>query len=515
MEVKDFINKTRVDERYRPPFDSTTELGASNNGFAGISSFFPDRSAVVGYEDGSLDRTRLRALYPRFGRSPIIQALEGQARQITGAKYVVVLPNDAATKACVDFVSKSFPKISWSRNVRDYPGTDKRIICCDDEAVYKKSLEFWQHTGEIVTARGILPLLDTELPKGFSVRDYSQEERQHLLGKLSAVVKNIYRLTSDRGIFIANTGMSAIFHAFRAVDSLPQNQKEGTYVQFGFPYTDTFKILQKWGEKAELLSAFSDENYKRVEELAASGELKAVFTEAPCNPLICTPDLQRLSKILRKYKVPLIVDDTLASPYNIDVLPYADMLADSATKFLSGKGNVMAGILLVNQHSPMAAALTQSAKENHFDTISAADLQVLNLNARGFNSRMHSINNNAQAIAAFLREHPAVDWVGYPQGDGTERNYANLKRASGGYGGMVSMRLKRDERTEEFMQALHCWKGPSLGFERMIASLYTLFAHFTELDWAASHGIGANDIRLSVGTDSDEIGLIKSALRVA
>lgn len=494
------------------PITADTPLGAAINGPFSISSFFPKEGDVEAYEKNAFDRSVLGGLYPRFGRGSFIQQIEEQARAITGAKHVVVLPNEAAALACVDFVSTAFPKLSWARNVRDYPGTEFKIICCDNAAVYKKALEFWQHTGEIVTGRSVLPNLDCDLPADYRGKQYTQAERTHYAEKLAGIVSNVYRLSSSQGIFIANTGMSAIYHAFRAVDSLPQNQNEGTYLQFGFPYTDTYKILEKWGGKAEMLSSFSDADYERVEELAASGKLKAVFTEVPCNPLIVTPDLKRLSGILRKYKVPLVVDDTLGTPHNLEVLPHADIVVHSLTKFFSGQANVMGGALLVNQHGPLSAALTSAATKTDFSTIAAADLKVLCSNSNGFPERMRAINRNAETIVAMLRDHPAVDWVSYPQGNRTQASYEALRREDGGYGGMLTFSLKDPERTDEFMRNLNLWKGPSLGFERAIVTLYTLFAHFDELKFAAAHGIGARDIRVSVGRDKQDVHRFKEAL---
>ena len=512
--VKEYIAETTAQQGLISPYTSAnTPKGASIAGPFGISSMFPNLDAVCQYELGNFEFVNPQGLYPRFGRSPIIKALEQRARDITGFETLIILPNEKSALACIEYVGKCFPEISWSSRVKVFPNSALQIIDFPNQESYKKGLEFWQHTGEITTARVALNILSEDILER-NPREHNEAQRQAQINRLKSIIHKLYKISATNGVYINNSGMSAIFHAFRAIESLPNKnpEYEGKLVQFGFPYTDTFKILSKWSKDAELLADFSEENFDRLRELASLRQLKAVFCEVPCNPLICSPDIARLSRILRKHKIPLVVDDTLATPFNIDLLHYADVMVHSLTKFVSGRANVLGGALVINPYSPLKNTLKDALDKTNFDTISSQDLETLNINALGFKQRMKKINSNARILAKLLRQHPKIQWIGYPEGDSTQGNYEELRRRDGGYGGIVSIRLADPTKVDDFMTNLYTWKGPSLGAEKTIATLYTLFAHFYELSLTRQNGIGDYDIRFSVGTDKQELDLILKAV---
>ena len=113
---------------------------------------------------------------------------------------------------------------------------------------------------------------------------------------------------------------------------------------------DTLKILQKWGPGCHFLGHGLDDDIDSlerilVEEFERNPErpLLALFTEHPSNPLLRSVDLSRLRTLADKYDFPIVVDDTVGNCINVDVLPYADIVVCSLTKFFSGVPNVMGG----------------------------------------------------------------------------------------------------------------------------------------------------------------------------
>ena len=88
--------------------------------------------------------------------------------------------------------------------------------------------------------------------------------------------------------------------------------------------------------------------------------LAACFCEIPGNPLLGSADVREISPLLRAHRVPLIVDDVVATPCNVDLGSHADLIATSLTKYLVGTGDAMGGALIVNPRSPLYQELNTS-----------------------------------------------------------------------------------------------------------------------------------------------------------
>lgn len=118
-----------------------------------------------------------------------------------------------------------------------------------------------------------------------------------------------------------------------------------------FSYTDTFKVLEKWGPGAHLFFEHPDQNLRDLEALlstlanseAGEPSLAAIFCELPSNPLLLSPDLPRLHALAVQHNVPLILDNTVGDPVTVDALEYADVVVTSLSKMFSGRANVMGG----------------------------------------------------------------------------------------------------------------------------------------------------------------------------
>lgn len=118
-----------------------------------------------------------------------------------------------------------------------------------------------------------------------------------------------------------------------------------------FPYTDTLKILEKWGPGCHFLGNGLDQDIEELEtilekEAAANPSgppVLALFTEFPSNPLLRCADLPRLRALADKYDFLIVVDETIGNFVNVEVLPYADIVVSSLSKIFSGDANVMGG----------------------------------------------------------------------------------------------------------------------------------------------------------------------------
>jgi cystathionine gamma-synthase len=276
-------------------------------------------------------------------------------------------------------------------------------------------------------------------------------------------------------------------------------------VQIGFPYVDTLKLQEKFGHGVTLLHNLHC-SAADLQAILHRGPLAGCFSEIPGNPLLGSADLRLITPILRRYGVPLVADDVVATPLNVDLGQHADLIATSLTKYLVGTGDAMGGALICNPRSPYHAELKSIAASLHEELLWIEDAVILEAELGTFPERMRLHNHNGLVIAERLRSHPAIEEVWYPKWSfGT--SYEAVRRPEGGWGSLITFLPKNAETASELIyDNLEVCKGPSLGTSFTLACPFTLLAHYTELEWAEACGVPRNLIRLSVGVeDADEL----------
>ncbi|KAK8069279.1 hypothetical protein PG994_005895 [Apiospora phragmitis] len=286
-------------------------------------------------------------------------------------------------------------------------------------------------------------------------------------------------------IYLTPCGMNAIFTAHQTL----------------------LKILQKFGPGAVFYGRASFADLDDLEEQLKSGaRFLALFCEFPGNPLLACPDLVRIRKLANEYDFAVVIDETIGTFVNVNVLPYADVVVSSLTKIFSGDCNVMGGGLVLNPGSRYYSSLKQVLNETFEDkNYWAEDVMFMERNSRDFKTRIDRVNTNAEAICDVLAAHPNVLNVYYPKFNDSRPNYEACKTPQGGYGGLLSCTLKNKEQAIAFYDALDTAKGPSLGTNFTLTSPYVLLAHYQELDWAASYGVDPSLVRVSVGLEETEL----------
>lgn len=130
-----------------------------------------------------------------------------------------------------------------------------------------------------------------------------------------------------------------------------------------FPYTDTLKILQKWGPGCHFLGFGLDSDIDELERILETESLRdpskppilALFTEFPSNPLLRSANLPRLRVLADRYGFLIVIDETIGNFLNVEVLPFADILVSSLSKIFSGVANVMGGrfVFVVVFYAPL------------------------------------------------------------------------------------------------------------------------------------------------------------------
>lgn len=335
------------------------------------------------------------------------------------------------------------------------------------------------------------------------------------LPNISANSRGISKL-SEGDIHLFSCGMNAIFNAHRALLAARGSMKS---VNFGFPYVDTLKILEKFGPGCHFYGFGSSTDLEELNHKLEGGEkVLALFCEFPGNPLLTCPDLVRIRSLADKYDFAVVVDETIGNFVNVNVLPYADMVVSSLTKIFSGDCNVTGGSLILNPTGRFYGALKQ-AMDSQWEEGNywPEDIIFMERNSRDFVSRQKRINTNAEAICEVLLASPLVQKVYYPRHNESRPNYEMCKLPDGGYGGLLSVTFKHREQAIAFFDALETAKGPSLGTNFTLTSPYTLLAHYQELEWARGYGVDPDLVRISVGLEepSHLTSIFRSALDAA
>ncbi|CAG8242624.1 unnamed protein product [Penicillium salamii] len=286
---------------------------------------------------------------------------------------------------------------------------------------------------------------------------------------------------SEEDVLLYPSGMNAIFNAHQ---TLLATRGELPSICFGFPYTDTLKILQKWGPGCVFYGHGSSEDLDDLESRLKSGErFLGLFTEAPGNPLLKTPDLKRIRALADQYGFAVVVDETISNFLNINILPFADIVVSSLTKIFSGDSNVMGGSAVLNPNAQYYSALKETYAREYEDIYWAEDAVFLERNSRDFVTRIEQINITTENITAMLKDSPLVKEVYYPKYSPTKPLYDSFRNPNGGYGGLFSVTFHSNAEAIAFYDTLEVLKGPSLGTNFTLSSPYVLLAHYGELDW--------------------------------
>lgn len=445
----------------------------------------PTWQSVIDYEEGR-DRVirALEAGYPRFFFHPDVAALFASARREYAAsdQDVLIYPTRESAQRAQRFLELNDAK---AIEIKNYKGVYILLFHKDNFTLAKL---FWRYTGEGVSSRLAQHILENGdyLNKETNV----QEEMAKVFG------------SSIENLHVWPSGMSAIYATHRFATADRSGKKS---LQVDFPYVDSLRTQQSLGAGVVFLANCEGEDLQVALERIRANEFCAVYAEVPTNPLLKTPAIKELSKACQAGGTLFVIDDTVASHYNVDILQYADVVTSSCTKWISGQGDVMAGVTRINPDSPFAKQLQNFFGDENStgSNLHWEDSEVLIKNSKGFEKRMKKVNLVGEAIADYLNSHQAIEQVYYPKYTNVDR-YDSLKAEGGGYGGLISFVLKNEKKSAAVYDELQMTKGPSFGAEFSMASPYTMLAHYDELDWAEDHDVSRNLIRVSIGTESEE-----------
>ncbi|HEX9582090.1 MAG TPA: aminotransferase class I/II-fold pyridoxal phosphate-dependent enzyme [Gemmatimonadales bacterium] len=332
---------------------------------------------------------------------------------------------------------------------------------------------------------------------------YGNNPNQVEIAKRLAVLEG-----ADRAIFVGS-GMGATALAHLAV------LRPGDHlVSSAWIYGGTRRLFLEEFARIGIEVTLVDPGLGRGFKRHMRATTRAVFVETPTNPLMRVLDLEPLAKTCRSEGIALIVDSTFATPINFRPLEHgADVVIHSATKYLNGHSDVIAG----------AVAGTEAVVEEvrHLMQVwgQALDPFAAWLIDRGMKTlavRVERHNTNGMAFAAWAAEHAKVVAVHYP-GLAEHPDHQLAARVLSGFGGMVGLQVKGGARAaEKVLRRLRLAQhAPSLGGVETLVSEPRLTSHSgLTADERAAQGIPDGFIRVSLGIEdvSDLIADFEHAL---
>ncbi|WP_293875474.1 cystathionine gamma-synthase [Flavobacterium sp.] len=273
-------------------------------------------------------------------------------------------------------------------------------------------------------------------------------------------------------------------------------------------YGGTYRLFTKLYKDSGIKFHFVDMNDVAKFQSLINENTKLVWVETPTNPLMKLADIQEIAKITKAKNILFAVDNTFATPYLQKPLDLgADIVMHSATKYLGGHSDVIAGALVIKDKA--------LGDELHFKqfatgaTLGPMDSFLVLRGIKTLHLRVQRHCENGEKVAAFLSNHHKVQTVYYP-GLPSHPFHEIAKKQMSGFGGMVSFTFKsgKKEAAISFLEKLKVFTlAESLGGVESLANHPALMTHASiPEDMRAAIGITDDLVRLSVGVeDSDDL----------
>ncbi len=320
---------------------------------------------------------------------------------------------------------------------------------------------------------------------------------------LAAVEAKLASLEGGEAAMAAASGMGAISSAlWSAVVGGDEIVADETL--YGCTYALLNHGMSKFGVKVTLTDLSDIENLKKN----LTDKTKVVYFETPCNPTLKLLDIELIAKTAHAFNpdIRVIVDNTFCTPYLQQPLRWgADVVVHSATKYLNGHGDVIAG-MVVGKEDFITQCRMFGLKDMTGAVMSPFDAFLIARGLKTLDIRMERHCANARKVAEFFVNHPAVAKVYYPGLDSFPGHKIAEKQMRLP-GGMIAIELKADKATTA--AALNklqlCTIAVSLGDAETLVEHPATMTHSTyTAEELAAAGISEGLVRVSVGLEDPE-----------
>lgn len=267
-------------------------------------------------------------------------------------------------------------------------------------------------------------------------------------------------------------------------------------------YGGTFRVLDKIFKNFEIKYSIEDTTNINKLEKSLSPDVKAILIESPANPLLTITDIAKVSELAKKHNILSIVDNTFMTPYLQQPITLgADIVIHSATKYLGGHSDLVAGLVIVNSDKlAEKLAFIQNATGG---ILGPFDSFLLIRGIKTLGVRMDRHVDNAEKLANYLLNHTLVKNVYYP-GLATAQGYEVNKFQAKNGGAMISFELKENCNIKTFFSELKLIAlAESLGGVESLVCHPATMTH-ASIPYEIRQKVGITDglIRLSVGIEN-------------
>ena len=343
----------------------------------------------------------------------------------------------------------------------------------------------------------------------YQTSTFRQPELGHCLGYEYSRTGNPTREAVEKEIAVLEGGVAgfAFGSGMAAITAVLSLFKSGDRIVIGSNvYGGTFRVLDKVFNNFGITYTIADTLDLDAFENAIADDVVAVLMESPANPLMFVTDLKAVSEIARRHGILTIVDNTFMTPYLQKPLELgADIIVHSATKYLGGHSDLVAGLVVVNDEKlAERIAFLQNATGG---VLGPFDSFLLLRGIKTLGVRMDRHCSNAQYIAEYLQKSPAVSKVYYPGLKSDSGYEVNSRQARAG-GGMISFELAEGYDHRKFLSSTKI-----IALAESLGGVESLVCHPASMTHASipkdiREKVGITDglIRLSVGIeDKDDL----------
>ncbi|TVY45888.1 putative cystathionine gamma-synthase [Lachnellula subtilissima] len=320
---------------------------------------------------------------------------------------------------------------------------------------------------------------------------------------------------SPEDVYLFQTGMAAIYCLHRYL----LKKQNGGSVLFGYAFHSTLHVFDDFGPNFKLF-ALGNEQLDELEDYLTSEteegrKVQAIWTEFPANPLLITPDLGQLRKLANKYGSLLIVDDTVGSFCNVDVLGVADVVITSLTKSFSGYADVMAASAVLNPSGSRYTELKSMYLEFYCNNLANPDAVTLEHNSRDYLARSKILNSNSLRLVEYLQTKAAdptssVSKVYYTTTSPSLPYYKERMRPATadftpGYGCLFSFEFDTLDAMAAFYDNINVHISPHLGAHLTLALPYVKGIYGQDVAAVKPYGLKETQMRIAPGLEDIDL----------